>query len=177
MLPYRCSYLNALKCSLWMSHRYHFLLFWCEVFFLWTIHLHQWVWNFVDTHYNIVLIGIAFERVNCSLKCINILFTIYGFNLSFGAVWISNICCNRSVNLIALYVKLSNTWRNLMSSAYIERPMQWDMYSNVLYGALKYYDLPDLIRLSNCPICFCRLKNRIHFSHCRSILNAQRRAQ
>ena len=26
-------------------------------------------------------------------------------------------------------------------------PMQWDMYSNVLYGALKYYDLPDLIRL------------------------------
>ena len=41
------------------------------------------------------------------------------------------------------------TWKE-----YIERPMQWDMYSNVLYGALKYYDLPDLIRLSNCPICF-----------------------
>ena len=41
------------------------------------------------------------------------------------------------------------TWKE-----YIERPMQWDMYSNVLYGALKYYDLPDLIRLSNCPIRF-----------------------
>lgn len=62
------------------------------------------------------------------------------------------------------------TWKE-----YIERPMQWDMYSNVLYGALKYYDLPDLIRLSNCPICL-QIKNRIHF-HCRSILNAQRRAQ
>ena len=41
------------------------------------------------------------------------------------------------------------TWKE-----YIEKPMQWDMYSNVLYGALKYYDLPDLIRLSNRPIRF-----------------------
>ena len=41
------------------------------------------------------------------------------------------------------------TWKE-----YIERPMQWDMYSNVLYGALKYYDLPDLIRLSNRSIRF-----------------------
>jgi hypothetical protein len=41
------------------------------------------------------------------------------------------------------------TWKE-----YIEKPMQRDMYSNVLYGALKYYDLPDLIRLSNRPIRF-----------------------
>ena len=56
------------------------------------------------------------------------------------------------------------TWKE-----YIEKPMQWDMYSNVLYGALKYYDLPDLIRLSNRPIRL-QIKNRIHL-HCRSILN------
>ena len=37
------------------------------------------------------------------------------------------------------------TWKE-----YIEK----HMYSNVLYGALKYYDLPDLIRLSNRPIRF-----------------------
>lgn len=41
------------------------------------------------------------------------------------------------------------TWKE-----YIEKPMQWDMYSNVLYGVLKYYDLPDLIELSNRPIRF-----------------------
>lgn len=31
---------------------------------------------------------------------------------------------------------------------YLENPLQRDMYSNVLFGVLKYYDLPDLIRLS-----------------------------
>lgn len=31
--------------------------------------------------------------------------------------------------------------------SYLENPMQRDMYSNVLYGVLRYYDLPDLLRL------------------------------
>lgn len=62
------------------------------------------------------------------------------------------------------------TWKE-----YIEKPMQWDMYSNVLYGALKYYDLPDLIRLSNRPIRL-QIKNRIHL-HCRSILNVLKAQQ
>lgn len=34
------------------------------------------------------------------------------------------------------------TWKS-----YLENPMQRDMYSNVLYGVVKYYDLPDLIKL------------------------------
>jgi hypothetical protein len=32
--------------------------------------------------------------------------------------------------------------------SYLENPLQYDMYSNVIYGVLKYYDLSDLIRLS-----------------------------
>ncbi|MDR0542893.1 MAG: acetylxylan esterase [Dysgonamonadaceae bacterium] len=35
------------------------------------------------------------------------------------------------------------TWKS-----YLSDPLQYDMYSNVLYGVLNYYDLPDLIRLS-----------------------------
>ncbi|MDR3340008.1 MAG: acetylxylan esterase [Candidatus Symbiothrix sp.] len=31
---------------------------------------------------------------------------------------------------------------------YLSDPLQYDMYSNVLYGVLNYYDLPDLVRLS-----------------------------
>lgn len=31
---------------------------------------------------------------------------------------------------------------------YMENPLQRDMYSNVLFGVLKYYDLPDLMQLS-----------------------------
>lgn len=34
------------------------------------------------------------------------------------------------------------TWKS-----YLENPVQRDMYSNVLYGVVKYYDLPDLIKL------------------------------
>jgi hypothetical protein len=30
---------------------------------------------------------------------------------------------------------------------YLEHPMQRDVYSNVLYGVLQYYDLPDLVSL------------------------------
>ncbi len=37
---------------------------------------------------------------------------------------------------------------------YVQNPMQRDMYSNVLYGVLKYYDLNDLIKLSGRPISF-----------------------
>ena len=36
--------------------------------------------------------------------------------------------------------------------SYLSNPLQRDMYSNVLYGVLHYYDLPDLIRLSERPI-------------------------
>ncbi|MBQ6309528.1 MAG: hypothetical protein IJK82_06970, partial [Prevotella sp.] len=35
------------------------------------------------------------------------------------------------------------TWRD-----YLEHPMQYDMLRNVVPGALRYYDLPDLLRLS-----------------------------
>ncbi len=41
--------------------------------------------------------------------------------------------------------RLSNclkTW-----ASYLAHPMQRDMYANVLYGVLAYYDLPDLVRL------------------------------
>ncbi len=31
---------------------------------------------------------------------------------------------------------------------FLENPMQRDVYTNVLYGVLKYYDLPDLVKLS-----------------------------
>jgi hypothetical protein len=41
------------------------------------------------------------------------------------------------------------TWK-----AYLENPLQYDMYSNVLYGVLNYYDLPDLVRLSGRSIRF-----------------------
>lgn len=41
------------------------------------------------------------------------------------------------------------TWKD-----YIQNPMQRDMYSNVLYGVLKYYDLPDLIQLCKSPVRF-----------------------
>jgi cephalosporin-C deacetylase-like acetyl esterase len=41
------------------------------------------------------------------------------------------------------------TWKTCLSD-----PLQRDMYSNVLYGALQYYDLPDLIRLSGRPVRF-----------------------
>lgn len=35
------------------------------------------------------------------------------------------------------------TWKD-----YLENPLQHDMYSNVVQGVLKYYDLPDLVRLA-----------------------------
>lgn len=35
------------------------------------------------------------------------------------------------------------SWRS-----YLENPLQYDMLSNVVPGALRYYDLPDLVRLS-----------------------------
>lgn len=38
--------------------------------------------------------------------------------------------------------------RSLKSwKSYLENPVQRDMYSNVLYGVVKYYDLSDLVRL------------------------------
>lgn len=66
----------------------------------------------------------------------------------YGPVAIHAAYLDERINSVEIKHSVK-TWKE-----YIERPMQWDMYSNVLYGALKYYDLPDLIRLSNCPICF-----------------------
>lgn len=42
---------------------------------------------------------------------------------------------------------LTNTLKTYRD--YLQNPMQRDMYSNVVPGVLKYYDLPDLIKLSN----------------------------
>jgi hypothetical protein len=38
---------------------------------------------------------------------------------------------------------------------FLENPMQRDVYSQVLYGVLKYYDLKDLVQLAG--------KDRIRF--------------
>lgn len=43
----------------------------------------------------------------------------------------------------ATLTRCLKTWRE-----YLKNPMQRDMYSNVLFGVLKYYDLPDLVKLS-----------------------------
>lgn len=44
----------------------------------------------------------------------------------------------------AILSRCLKSWKD-----YIANPLQRDMYSNILYGALNYYDLPDLITLSN----------------------------
>ena len=66
----------------------------------------------------------------------------------YGPVAIHAAYLDERINSVEIKHSMK-TWKE-----YIEMPMQWHMYSNVLYGALKYYDLPDLIRLSNCPIRF-----------------------
>ena len=66
----------------------------------------------------------------------------------YGPVAIHAAYLDERINSVEITHSVK-TWKE-----YIERPMQWDMYSNVLYGALKYYDLPDLIRLSNRSIRF-----------------------
>ena len=43
----------------------------------------------------------------------------------------------------AVLTRTIKTWRD-----YLEHPMQYDMLRNVVPGALQYYDLPDLLRLS-----------------------------
>ncbi|MBQ7162995.1 MAG: acetylxylan esterase [Bacteroidales bacterium] len=43
----------------------------------------------------------------------------------------------------ATLTRTLRSWRS-----YLENPMQHDMLANVLFGALKDYDLPDLVRLS-----------------------------
>lgn len=61
---------------------------------------------------------------------------LYGPVLMHAAVLdsrISHVTLSRSLK----------TWRS-----YLENPTQYDMYTNVLKGALLYYDLPDLIALS-----------------------------
>ncbi len=43
----------------------------------------------------------------------------------------------------AVLTRCLKTWRE-----YLKNPLQRDMYSNVLFGVLKYYDLPDLVKMS-----------------------------
>lgn len=46
-------------------------------------------------------------------------------------------------------IELADITKSIKSwQSYLTHPMQRDMYSNVLYGVLRYYDLPDLIRLT-----------------------------
>lgn len=46
-------------------------------------------------------------------------------------------------------IRRANLYRTLRSwRSYLENPMQHDMLSNVLFGVLRDYDLPDLVRLS-----------------------------
>lgn len=43
----------------------------------------------------------------------------------------------------AVLTRCPKTWRD-----YIANPLQRDMYANIVIGALRYYDLPDLVTLS-----------------------------
>ena len=59
------------------------------------------------------------------------------------AVFLDNRIASASIS------RSIKTWKT-----YLENPMQHDMYSNVLYGVLNFYDLPDLIQLSGKPVRF-----------------------
>lgn len=47
-------------------------------------------------------------------------------------------------------IEISNSMKSFKD--YVINPLQRDMYKNVLYGVLKYYDLPDLIKLCKAEI-------------------------
>lgn len=54
-------------------------------------------------------------------------------------------------------ITITEVCRSIKSfSEYLENPLQKDIYTNVLYGVLKYYDLKDILQLSG--------KNRVRFS-------------
>jgi hypothetical protein len=52
-------------------------------------------------------------------------------------------------------IRTAEVSRSLKSfTELVQKPMQYDAYSNVLYGVLKYYDLPDLVAKSGGRIRF-----------------------
>jgi hypothetical protein len=61
---------------------------------------------------------------------------VYGPVVMHAAVLDNRISAARLSNCL-------KTWRS-----YLENPLQHDMYANILYGVLRYYDLPDLVNLS-----------------------------
>lgn len=60
----------------------------------------------------------------------------------YGPAVIHAAYLDNRINSVKISLSM-RTWKE-----FIENPMQRDMYSNVLYGVLKYYDLSDLVRLS-----------------------------
>jgi cephalosporin-C deacetylase-like acetyl esterase len=60
----------------------------------------------------------------------------------YGPVVMHAACLDKRIGS-ALITGSIRSWES-----YLSNPMQRDMYSNVLYGALQTYDLPDLIRMS-----------------------------
>lgn len=66
---------------------------------------------------------------------------IYGDGL-FGPVLMHAAVLDERIDKVVLNHTLKS-W-----SEYLENPLQHDMYTNVVQGALQYYDLPDLVRLS-----------------------------
>nr|WP_320059114.1 acetylxylan esterase [uncultured Bacteroides sp.] len=65
----------------------------------------------------------------------------------YGPVVMHAAVLDRRINKATLSHCLK-TWKS-----YLTNPLQRDMYSNVLYGVLKYYDLPDLLKLSEGRVC------------------------
>ena len=61
----------------------------------------------------------------------------------YGPVAIHAAFLDKRISEVSISRSLKS-WRS-----YIENPLQRDMYSNVLYGVLRYYDLPDLIKLTS----------------------------
>lgn len=60
----------------------------------------------------------------------------------FGPVLMHAAILDERITSVSLTHTLKS-WRS-----YLENPMQRDMYSNVIEGVLKYYDLPDLVKMS-----------------------------
>lgn len=66
---------------------------------------------------------------------------VYGDGL-FGPVLMHAAVLDERLEKVTLTHTLK-TWRD-----YLENPLQHDMFTNVVQGALQYYDLPDLVKLS-----------------------------
>jgi cephalosporin-C deacetylase-like acetyl esterase len=58
----------------------------------------------------------------------------------YGPVVMHVACLDKRITSASISRSIKS-WKS-----YLSNPMQRDMYSNVLYGVLKYYDLPDLVK-------------------------------